>query len=183
MDSVHLESWPEKSTTSSDEKLVQKMRMVRSAASVGLEKRASAGVPVRQALAKATITANVDSEDWMSELLSDELNVLNIEWKKGEQIEVELDTEITPKLRRLGLLREIVRNVNALRREAGLTPSDEIVLNWESSGDLWSETFAEHSVVLQGSVHAVDLNQGRTETEFSTEIDADGQTLWLGFNH
>jgi len=182
LDSVHLESWPERSAASSDGKLAQEMQMVRSAASAGLEKRASAGVPVRQALAKATVTASTVGEDWMFELLKDELNVLAIEWKKGEQLEVELDTEITPELRRLGLLREIVRNVNALRREAGLTPSDEITLNWESSGDLWPETLTEHGDALQGSVHAVALNQGRTETEFSTEIDADGQTLWLGFS-
>ncbi|MFH2063138.1 MAG: class I tRNA ligase family protein [bacterium] len=182
LDSVHLDTWPEPFLEAADTKLVTAMRTVRAAASAGLEKRAAAGVPVRQALASATVTAPSAAEVWMSDLLGDELNVLKVEWKRGEQLEVELDTEITPELRRLGLLREIVRNVNALRREAGLTPADTIALSWESSGDLWPETISEHGAALQDSVHATALNRGRTEAGFSTEIDADGQALWLGFS-
>jgi isoleucyl-tRNA synthetase len=118
----------------------------------------------------------------MAELLNQELNVLEVDFSKGETVEVVLDTEITPELRRMGLQREIVRNVNALRKEAGLTPSDHVILKWEAEGDLWNKTIEEHGEAVQAAVHAGGLERGRTEVEFSKEIQADGETLWIGFN-
>jgi isoleucyl-tRNA synthetase len=180
MDSVHLDSWVEAGEV--DEALLKKMDMVRQAASAGLEKRAEVSIPVRQALAKATVSTPFDGEDWMAEVLQAELNVQEIAWNKAEKLEVELNTEITPELRRLGLLRELVRNINSLRKEAGLTPSDNVMLNWASDGELWRSTMEEHGAELQNSVHASDLKEGRAEVPHQKEIEADGQVIWLGFS-
>jgi len=182
LESVHLNRWPEPGVPVGDDAVRRDMKWVRSAASAGLEKREAVKIPVRQALAKAKVTLPVDGEFWMAELLTEELNVLGVEFVRGETVEVELDTEITPELRRLGLLREIVRNVNALRKEAGLTPSDRVILNWEAGGELWAGTFEEHGESLKASVHADDLRRGRIETAHSGEIEADGEKLWFGFN-
>ncbi|MFH1047980.1 MAG: class I tRNA ligase family protein [Patescibacteria group bacterium] len=179
-ESVHLDLWIEAGEV--DEPLRKKMDLVRRAASVGLEKRSEVSIPVRQALGKAKVAMVVDGEEWMAELLKDELNVLDIEWQKGEQLVVELDTEISPELRRLGLLRELVRNINSLRKEAGLTPTDHVILNWESAGDLWRSTIEQHGAELKQSVHADELKEGRIETQFFKEIEADEQKIWLGFD-
>ncbi|MEA3226814.1 MAG: class I tRNA ligase family protein, partial [Planctomycetota bacterium] len=180
LESVHLDSWPELGEV--DESLIKKMDLVRKAASTGLEKRAEVSIPVRQALGKAVVALVVDGEDWMANVLKAELNVLDIEWKKGDKLEVELDTEITPELRRLGLLRELTRNVNSLRREAGLSPSDNVILNWDSDGELWRFTLEKHGDELKLSVHAEELKEGRIDTEHYKEIEADNQKIWLGFN-
>ncbi|MEA3248833.1 MAG: class I tRNA ligase family protein [Patescibacteria group bacterium] len=180
-DSVHLDMWPEQ-TEEIDEKISRDMKWVRLAASAGLEKREEAKIPVRQALAKATVTLPLKGKFWMAELLTEELNVLEVEFVKGETVDVVLDTEITPELRRMGLQREIVRNVNSLRKEAGLTPADRVILKWEAESELWIKTIEEHGGALQSSVRADGLERGRTDTEFSKEIEADGETLWIGFN-
>jgi len=186
MESVHLDRWPEHTEASSGEEIRTLMMSVRMTASIGQQKRDDAKIPLRQALSKAYIggfIGQMEGREWMKDLLKEELNVLSVERKNDLRIhEVELDTEITPELRRLGLLREIVRNVNALRKEAGLTPTDRVILNWEAGGELWAGTFEEHGEALMASVHADSLKQGRIETAYSGEIEADGEKLWFGFN-
>ncbi|MFC1638720.1 class I tRNA ligase family protein [Patescibacteria group bacterium] len=174
LESVHLGQWPEAGEV--DESLLKEMKAARREFSAALEKRSEAGIPVRQVLPSTTLSIAVN--DWVREIGSAELNVLEI--KQGD--ELTLDTEITPELRRMGLAREIVRNVNSLRKEAGLTPSDDITLNWHSDGEQWRQTIEEHGESLKPSVHAAELAEGRTDTEFSKEIEADGEKLWLGFS-
>jgi hypothetical protein len=77
------------------------------------------------------------------ELIADELNVKNIEGVSGAEIKVELDTEITEELKVEGALRELVRTVNNLRKEAGLTIKDRIKLSWQSDGEVVKKVFAD----------------------------------------
>lgn len=74
--SVHLESWPEAAEFVQDAQLVRDMDAIRDAASTGLSLRKSAGLRVRQPLAKITVAVK-DSETLRdyAELLADELNV------------------------------------------------------------------------------------------------------------
>ena len=44
-----------------------------------------------------------------------------------------LDTKITPELKQLGIVRELVRRANALRKDGGLTIEDTIVLSVETN--------------------------------------------------
>jgi isoleucyl-tRNA synthetase len=74
--SVHLESWPEAAEFIQDAQLVRDMDAIRDAASTGLSLRKSAGLRVRQPLAKITVAVK-DSETLRdyADLLADELNV------------------------------------------------------------------------------------------------------------
>jgi isoleucyl-tRNA synthetase len=74
--SVHLESWPEAAEFIQDAQLVKDMDAIRDAASTGLSLRKSAGLRVRQPLAKITVAVK-DSETLRdyADLLADELNV------------------------------------------------------------------------------------------------------------
>ncbi len=198
-ESVHLDSWVEAGDI--DESLLKKMKLVRQIVSLGLEARAKAKIPVRQALAKMTISdLGISKLKEFSEVISAELNVQEVVFRDEKAVAseirdgieyssavligvgVDLDTEITPELRRLGLLRELVRNVNSLRKEAGLTPADNVILHWDSDGDLWRGTIEEHGAELKQSVHAEELRPGRIEAEFTKEIEVDDQKIWLGLN-
>jgi isoleucyl-tRNA synthetase len=62
-------------------------------------------------------------------LIKDELNVKEIKFVKGEgDLSVELDLNITDELKQEGIKREIVRFVNALRKDAGLSIKDMVDL-------------------------------------------------------
>ena len=65
-------------------------------------------------------------------MVGDELNVeaitLQVVTGQTEAWTIELDTTITPELKRKGLRREFVRAVMNLRKEAGLQPKDRVTL-------------------------------------------------------
>ncbi len=175
-ESVHLDTWPV--VHADDETLRMKMKIVRALSSLGLEQRAIAGIPVRQALASAAVTASEKNEVWMNEILKEELNVLAIETVVGEKLEVILDTVITPELRRMGATRELVRTINEMRKNAGLTIQDRIVVAHSTDSDFWRITLAEFGEGILRDVKAGALEAGRVEGD--VEVDVDGQKIWVG---
>jgi hypothetical protein len=57
-----------------------------------------------------------------------QLNVKEIEYKKGKEISVTLDTKLTPELEAEGFAREISRKIQAERKNAKLVKKDSINL-------------------------------------------------------
>ncbi len=118
-ESVHLAEWPE--AGKEDSEVCEKMEATRKLVSEALELRAKAGVKVRQPLASLTIPNGVSV---YTELIADEVNVKEI--REGETLS--LDTVLTPELILEGDVRELVRAVQALRKEKGFHPEDDIML-------------------------------------------------------
>jgi isoleucyl-tRNA synthetase len=123
-ESVHLESWPEK--TSFDSKIIESMNTVRKVSSLGLEARMKAKINVRQPLSKLTIKTKLPQE--LLSLVKDEVNVKEVVLDEKINEEVILDTNITPELKEEGLIRELIRAIQDLRKEKGLTIQDRAAL-------------------------------------------------------
>jgi isoleucyl-tRNA synthetase len=217
-ESVHHGAWPEADPAAVDEGALEEMALARQVSSLGLSARNSAGIKVRQPLAKALVYAGgkrvLGAE--LADIVKDELNVKELEFVKdarqlvtyqvlpdnkllgprfgaqfpkvraalaaldpasvaqsvqagtpltlevdGQAVElapqeilvqthpaaglavaadklatVALDTTITPELRAEGLAREIVRRVQAMRKEAGFNIEDRITLYYAGEGVL-----------------------------------------------
>lgn len=180
-ESVHLEDWPELEKRAIDEKLLEEMKAVRALASLALEKRAAAGIPVRQALGKLEVSREKPLSEELVALLRDEVNVKTVVQHKREGApEVKLDTALTPELKREGYAREVARQANALRKQAGLTIADKIVLAYETESAELREMFSALGGSLRRDTRAAELRTGRLETEFSKEMELDGDKLWVG---
>lgn len=125
-ESVHLEDWPVADLNYIDQEVLDKMGQTRSIVSRALEARTQAGINVRQPLGMMSVTlpAGQLADDYI-EVLKDEVNVKQVEVEKGEYA-VSLNTDLTPQLVREGAVREIVRRVNAMRKNAKLTIEDRI---------------------------------------------------------
>lgn len=108
------------------------MEIVRSTVSLALEARMKAGVKIRQPLASLKIRGNKDTRiqknPELIALIKDELNVKEVVFDESAGWEVELDTNITPELKREGDIRELSRAIQDFRKTSGLTPSDKIAL-------------------------------------------------------
>jgi isoleucyl-tRNA synthetase len=74
-------------------------------------------------------------KDLLLPLVMDELNVKEVEFDPTIPGKVGLDLIITPELKEEGDFRELLRNLQGLRKEAGLDPSDVIELFVETNKD------------------------------------------------
>ncbi|MFT5280632.1 MAG: isoleucyl-tRNA synthetase [Flavobacteriaceae bacterium] len=129
-ESVHLEGWKEVEEYSQE--AITQMEKVREVVTLALEARQKAGIKVRQPLACLTIKGISFSEE-IKEIIADEINVKKIECIEDEILSVLLDTSLTEELEREGKVRDLIRTIQSLRKEKGLTPDDVIELTIPSS--------------------------------------------------
>ncbi len=134
--SVHLVDWPETDKKLIDEKLEEQMKQVREICSLGLQKRAEAGIKVRQPLAKLKVKSQKLKIE-LIDLIKDEVNVKEVvaDLKEG----VVLDTTITEELKAEGLVRDFVRSIQVKRKEMGLTPKDKIRVTYSENQEIVSK--------------------------------------------
>ncbi|MEK7095621.1 MAG: class I tRNA ligase family protein, partial [Patescibacteria group bacterium] len=123
-ESVHLEEWPE--LKKPDEKILSDMKEVRQIASTGLEARMKAKINVRQPLAKLTVKGLFPAH--LVKIIQDEVNVKEVVTDVAILEEVVLDIVLTAELKEEGVVRELTRTIQDLRKEKGFTIQDKIIL-------------------------------------------------------
>ncbi len=181
-ESVHLETWPKFDLSLVEESLLGEMELVRQIVELGLAARAAVGIKVRQPLQKLKIqgpqTIEAGSPAQRLErgesinLIKDELNLKEIEFvseiksevgfeqKTDGEITVALQTEITSELEKEGLVRELVRQINARRKELGLTIKDSVVISYETHSAELKEVIDQYGEKLAQSVLARKIEEG-----------------------
>jgi len=132
-ESIHLEDYPLPEKELIDEKLEEKMKKTREVIALALAERAKSGIKVRQPLKELIITgSDLKKEEELTELIKKEVNVKKVGF--GEVLM--LDTEISSELREEGMIREIVHNIQEMRKKAGLKPEDDILVGYSGEFDL-----------------------------------------------
>ncbi len=170
-ESVHLEDW--KSAGHVNELVVKDMEQVREYVNQGLSLRSQHSLKVRQPLKSITVPelgTFVDAED----ILKEELNVKQV--LIGD--ELVLDTDITPELKREGLMREVIRHVQNARKQAGLNVDDRILLSLQAADAELTEAVNEHANLIASETLAQDILD-LPEAEFSTEVKIDAAELTI----
>jgi isoleucyl-tRNA synthetase len=128
-ESVHLCDWPRTDKKKINKGLEEKMDEVRFIVNLALAERTAKGIKVKQPLASLKIKnekSKIKGENDLLDLIKDEVNVKKIIFDGGIEKEVELDTNITEELKNERILREIIRTVQAERKEQNLVPQDKI---------------------------------------------------------
>gem|GEM_PF-2357755 len=125
-------------------------------------------------MASVTIPAVGEFVDF-EEVLTDELNVKKV-IIGGE---LAIDTELTPELVREGLSREIIRYVQAARKNAGLNVDDRISLSFSADGAL-AEAIDAYKETIAAETLATSLSNDETyEHQETVTIDGDSLSLSL----
>ena len=185
-ESVHLLDWPKNGAI--DKATLDDMEIVRFCINNVLKLRAQYGIKVRQPLRMVRVTVRRELSDELLEIIRDEVNVKLVE-QKPQKVQVgenggrtvsmlggveKLDTEITPELKREGLMRELVRQVQTARKAAGLNVDDRIQLHIVSGDDEVAQTLKEHAETIAAETLATILNDGDKPDQYTVDLMVEG---------
>lgn len=142
-ETVHTADWPSDfSENTIDSELIGSMAEARKVCEMGHSIRKAQGFAVKQPLASITVICPDVSKlnrPGLIQLIKEELNIENVIFESGESISVTLDTNLTEDLIQKGKVREIIRNVQEARKQAGCR-LDEIV---DITLPSWPEKYLE----------------------------------------
>ncbi|MFO7625029.1 MAG: class I tRNA ligase family protein [Anaerolineales bacterium] len=260
-ESVHHTAWPRHDAAAVDANLLEQMEVARQVASLGLGARNSAGLKVRQPLAKVLAYAGGkrDLDAPFVAIIVDELNVKQFAFVEkasdlvsyrilpdnktlgprfgaqfpqvraalaakdpgevaasvlagqpvtlevdGASVElasneiqvltqpleglavasdkfmtVAVDAQLTPELRAEGLAREVVRRVQAMRKDAGFNIEDRITTYYQASGEM-AQVLQTWSEYIKAETLSTELLDGEgDEGAYRETHQVDGETLTL----
>lgn len=144
--SVHLSDWP--AAGSVDTELLVQMDQAREIVTQGLAERASAGVKVRQPLADITAEGYAELSPELISVIAEELNVKKVVQKSAQTPQIHLNTETTQELKLEGLARDLIRQIQAKRKESELEVDDRIELRLGfEAGDLRDAAKAHEDLI------------------------------------
>ncbi|MBI4090409.1 MAG: isoleucine--tRNA ligase [Candidatus Komeilibacteria bacterium] len=183
--SVHLTSWPKRSTV--DEKLILKMAEAQATVTKAHALRASVGVKVRQPLSILEITIrNLPKE--ILDIIADEVNVKKIvvveKISIGDGIvtdeakTVAFHTVLTDELKAEGALRELVRMTNSLRKEKGLKPQDIVAASFHTASEfLKTQVIEKYAEQLSKQTSTARWTYSEALSDDAMEIVVNNETL------
>jgi len=129
LNSVHLCDFPELKDDLIDIKLEDEMKEAREIVNLALNERMEKGIKVRQPLAFAKIKKEIDKR--LIDIIKDEINVKEILIDNNISEEVLLNFELTDELKEEGMAREIIRNIQQMRKDLGYSKNDRILVKCE----------------------------------------------------
>ena len=181
-ESIHLINWPKMDKELINQELEEKMKKVREIVTLTLAERAKVGIKVRQPLQKLKIkNEKLKMDRQLLELIKDEVNVKEIIFDKKIKNEIELDTKITVSLKEEGIVREIIRNIQEMRKKAGLKPKDKILVQYSGTPDLNKILLKnKKSILEEAKVKNLTLREkSKGVFDVEKEIMVDNKKLWL----
>lgn len=134
-ESVHLTQFPAGDKSLLDLDLISQMGIVREVVEAGHSKRKMNNIKLRQPLSSLKYLTADQLPPELEEIIKEELNVKEVIHGKPDSketaepgLQVILNTDITPELAEEGEARELIRQVQKLRKEQNLTLRDRINL-------------------------------------------------------
>lgn len=156
-ESVHLADWPKinKDLTQTEKTLLTSMTLLRQIVEKGHSKRKKSRLKLRQPLSSITITGYTKKLPLnLHYLVLEELNLKSIVWgKKTGELTVKLVTKLDSKLKAEGQARDIVRQIQKKRRQAGTALNEQIDVELPS----WPKEFENY---IKQKVLAKSLKKG-----------------------
>ncbi len=169
--SVHLSDWPEAGNR--NPAVTKEMEQIRQGIEYGLWQRAENEKRVRQPLpnAKIFITINIPDNriEQYKDIIKEELNVKNANIETNITLEVhsikhrlvaaEVNLNVTPELKLEGIMRDIVRQVQSLRKKTGLDVDDRIVLSFSTDDSEIKQAIDEHESTIAAETLATEVKK------------------------
>lgn len=188
-ESVHLQVWPKMKPEHHQPAIIDEMNEVRKIVEMGLALRAETKLKVRQPLAEFRINKeNIGHE--LRNIIAEELNVKKVDFaeavvesdwavKTEGEVTVWLNTTISEELKKEGWLREVVRAINQQRKEAGLTISDRISIQYAASDNSIATWVKEVESEICAATLANEMKEEGEAVGVKLEFDANMLTVGI----
>ena len=182
-ESIHLADWPELNESAINPELENAMAKVQTIVTLALAIRKEKNIKVRQPLSRLMIKGASAPSDELVGLLKDELNVKEITWEPGGELGVEFDLNINDELRQEGWARELIRQIQDLRKEAGYGFADRIAARWQSDDPAVLTMLARWGESVKSNSGLSDLGKSDDQADLKIFRDleiGDNKKIWLG---
>jgi len=173
-ESVHLCDYPKPDKEYFYDKLEQEMAEARSIVNLILAERSKQGIKVRQPLLSDKNKKQISPE--LIELVKKKQILKRSSFDQALENEIELNTEITPELKEEGLIREIIRQIQQMRKEQGLISQNRISVLYQKSD--FDMILSKNKSKILKEVLADDFKE-EEEIKEGKEIAIDGQKIIL----
>jgi isoleucyl-tRNA synthetase len=191
-ESVHLLAWPKYENKLVDKKVLEQMELVRKIVEASHALRSKAGIKVRQPLATVLVEKKSNlNKDYFS-IIAEELNVEKIDivekieaqdgWELGEVLDfqVALDKNLTPELKDKGVVREMIRTINNLRKTAGLKAQDKPTEVYQTKSDYLLQLVKKYAHELIIGTSAGAWEELTQEPTHQVDLEIEGEVITLG---
>ncbi|MEX2052920.1 MAG: class I tRNA ligase family protein [Candidatus Paceibacterota bacterium] len=183
-ESVHLEDWPKVKKGTISEDLEGAMSELRNLVTEGLAQRKSKSIKVRQPLANISIKRGEAFDPELEKLVMEELNVKEVAYDPEQKDRVMLDENLTRELIIEGYAREVIRQIQDMRKEAKYRLDDRVFAKWDSHSEdvvtaieLFGEEISQKALLAEfdrGSDEKMAFDV-KKEFELAPQIK-----IWLG---
>ncbi len=174
-ESVHIDDWSElEKLEKNQQTILEEMTSVRAIVEQALAMRAEAGIKTRQPLAALSVVEDLDDD--MIEILKEEVNVKEIKTSAKELL---LDTKMNIELEQEGMIRELTRQINSLRKQAKLTIHDRVILGVKSEDDLVVSSLNHYKNELLKATLSTELTDAVSDLEHTEEIVANDKAVTI----
>ncbi len=175
--SVHLAVWPELPKDWQDPAMLAAMATVRKITESGHAARNGLKIKLRQPLASATVTGTPPLAANWTAIIADELNVKQVHYASGDNLTVSFDATLTTELRLEGYQREVLRQIQSLRKERGLTIGEPAAVHWSSEDPALQSVL--RSPTLAALLPTTVLTEARLSPETAVRAELDQKDYWL----
>lgn len=181
MESVHLTDYPETNADLVRSDLSEQMDLTRKIVELGLSERATAKIKVRQPLQSLSYSGT-KIEPELESIIAEEVNLKEVRFANGDDLIIKLNTEISNDLKLEGYAREIIRNVQSLRKESGFQIDDRITVEYSTESSALSETISKFEKMIADEVLAVSFSEVSNNQEVAKEFAIDDEKILVAVN-
>jgi isoleucyl-tRNA synthetase len=182
--SVHLEVWPGAESRIKNpvnagrqekSKIIEQMDVVRKIVEAGLAARDENGIKIRQPLPYYSTGLVKELPTEYIEVIKDELNVMELRFGVHE-----LGLTMTEELLNEGMKRELVRTINNLRKNAGLTIEDRVEIYFETADSRVLQVMNNFREALMRDTLATNIRATKQEVLVAKDVKINSVDVWLG---
>ncbi len=177
-ESIHLSAWPKVDRKLIDEKLIKEMAQARKIVEEGLALRAASSIKLRQPLLSVEY-GGVKLRSEFESIIKEELNVKEIKFHQNLK-KTKIDTRLTKSLRQEGIVRDLIRYIQSLRKRLGLVVSDKVILYLQVNDSEILAAVKKWSDKIVHETNSLDLIFMRNQKAENQEIKIDGKKVWIG---